>query len=64
MRKRLITPIPQDDLAPDAGGLDLDGAAVVEEFQVKNWSLRPTSVEERLAPGSSVCAWLDFRNQG
>jgi hypothetical protein len=30
MRKRLITPIPQDDLAPDAGGLDLDGAAVVE----------------------------------
>ena len=30
MRKRLITPIPQDDLAPNAGGLDLEGVAVVE----------------------------------
>jgi hypothetical protein len=30
MRKRLITPIPQDCLAPDEGWLNLGGAAVVE----------------------------------
>jgi hypothetical protein len=30
MRKRLITPIPQDAPPRDEGWLDLDGAAVVE----------------------------------
>src|SRR5438128_8197262 len=30
MRKRLITPIPQDAPSPDEGWLDLDRAAVVE----------------------------------
>jgi hypothetical protein len=30
MRKRLITPIPQDATPPDEGWLNLDGAAVVE----------------------------------
>jgi len=30
MRKRLITPIPQDAPPRDQGWLDLDGAAVVE----------------------------------
>jgi hypothetical protein len=30
MRKRLITPIPRDAPAPNAGWLDLEGVAVVE----------------------------------
>jgi hypothetical protein len=30
MRKRLITPIPQNVPLPDEGWLNLDGAAVVE----------------------------------
>jgi len=30
MRKRLITPIPQNAPLPDEGWLNLDGAAVVE----------------------------------
>ena len=36
MRKRLITPIPQDALPLDKGWLDLDGAAVVEVTSEEN----------------------------
>ena len=38
MRKRLITPIPQDAPLRDERWLDLDGAGVVEVTSEEKWS--------------------------
>ena len=48
MRKRLITPIPQDASSLDEGWLDLDGAAVVEvTSEEKEYPVEAALVQEK-----------------
>jgi hypothetical protein len=49
MRKRLITPIPQDAPSLDKGWLDLDGAAVVEvTSEEKEFPVEAALVSEKM----------------
>src|SRR5437764_2146320 len=56
MRKRLITPIPQDGPPRDEGWLDLDGAAVVEVTSEE----KDYPVESALVSGE-MRAWRAFK---
>jgi hypothetical protein len=52
VRKRLITPIPQDASSLDEGWLDLDGAAVVEvTSEEKEYPVEAALVQEKCGAG-------------